>query len=48
MKAAFCGAFVALAVIGVEIALDLDLELWERLLIMCPLSALAGLMIGGK
>lgn len=48
MKAAFCGALVALAEIGIEIALGLDLGFWERMLIVCPLSALAGLTIGGK
>jgi uncharacterized protein (DUF983 family) len=47
MKAAICGALVALSVVGVEIALGLDLELWQRLLIVCPLTVIVGLTSGG-
>lgn len=45
MKGAFAGACVALAVIGFELATGIEMSLGVRLLIICPLSSLAALMI---
>lgn len=45
MKGAIVGACVALAVIGVELATGIEFSLGARMLILCPLCVIAGLMV---
>lgn len=48
MKSAIAGFCVGLAVIGFELATGIEMSLGVRLLIIVPLSVLAGIMVAEK
>lgn len=47
VKSMICGACVALAVIGVELAAGIEMDFGTRLLIVCPLAVIVGTLCRG-